>query len=196
MEPSRRSERFEDLFARYVPKLLGYAMRRVQSPVDAEDAVAEAYVVAWRRLDEVPDEDGALPWLYAVCRRVIANQRRATRRRESLLNRLRRLGHDNVERGDADPGPASAALGTLGDDDQELLRLIAWDELPYSQIALMLGVTPNAVAVRAHRARARLRTALQRALPSNDQLASGHSPPRAAKSRREQERDDGRDERA
>lgn len=45
------------------------------TPKDAADAVAETFLVAWRRLPEVPSGEEARPWLYGVARRTLANQR-------------------------------------------------------------------------------------------------------------------------
>ena len=110
-----------------------------------------------------------LPWLYAVARRVLANHRRGIGRRERLAALLRvedvatpmRAGEDR-------DGPAFAALATLSPADQELLRLVAWEELGNQQIAAVLGITPNAVAIRLHRARARFADALARTRDDDD----------------------------
>ena len=48
--------------------------------------MAETFLVAWRRLDDVPAD--ALPWLYGVARRVLANQRRSADRGAALERRL------------------------------------------------------------------------------------------------------------
>jgi len=56
----------------------------------------------------------------------------------------------------------------LSPADQELLRLVAWEELANQQIAAVLGITPNAVAIRLHRARARFADALARQSPPDD----------------------------
>jgi DNA-directed RNA polymerase specialized sigma24 family protein len=138
MTPSpSRLARFETLFTEHQRAVLAYAMRRTPTLADAEDAVAETFAIAWRKIDAVP-ADEPLPWLYAVARRVLANHRRGLGRRERL-----------------------AAL--LRNDDQEVLRLVAWEELGNQQIAAVLGVTANAVAIRLHRARARFAAALERA---------------------------------
>jgi DNA-directed RNA polymerase specialized sigma24 family protein len=47
-----------------------------------QDVAAETFQVAWRRLEAVPFD--AAPWLYAVARRVLANERRAASRRAAL----------------------------------------------------------------------------------------------------------------
>ena len=45
--------------------------------------------MAWRRIKDLPDGDAALWWLYAVARRVLANEYRRNRHRRSLLSQLR-----------------------------------------------------------------------------------------------------------
>ena len=62
------------MFDEHHPRVLRYALRRCTSAEAAEDAAAEVFLVAWRRVDEVPPD--SLPWLFATARRVIANQRR------------------------------------------------------------------------------------------------------------------------
>ena len=81
------TERFRALFAAHRSAVLAYARRRVD-PDAAADVVAETFLVAWRRLDAVPDD--ALPWLYGVARKVVGNQRRAQRRSQALVERLGR----------------------------------------------------------------------------------------------------------
>ena len=79
--------RFRLLFARHYPAVFGYAARRFGRD-EAGDAAAEVFTVAWRRLDRVPAEPQALPWLYGVARKVVSNQERSTNRRARLRNRL------------------------------------------------------------------------------------------------------------
>lgn len=144
---------FERLYAAHERLVLAFCLRRTPNPADAEEAAAETFVIAWRRLTDAPAEEHHLPWLYAIARRVLANQRRGGGRRIRLLDRLRSQPPDvpMAER----PGPAIAALERLRPEDQELLRLVAWEELSHAEIAVVMGVTPNAVAIRLHRARAR-----------------------------------------
>ena len=85
--PDRR-DRFHRLFDAHRADVVAYCRWRAASPGDAEDAVAEVFLTAWRRLDDVPGGDGARVWLYATARRAMANQRRSGRRRAALLDRL------------------------------------------------------------------------------------------------------------
>ena len=158
--PMSRLARFDALFTAHQRHVLAYAMRRTQAWADAEDVAAETFTIAWRKIDAIP-ADEPLPWLYAVARRVLANHRRGNGRRERLAALLRvedvatpmRAGEDR-------DGPAFDALGSLSPADQEILRLVAWEELGNQAIAAVLGITPNAVAIRLHRARARFADAL------------------------------------
>lgn len=155
------ARKLDDLFAAHSRRVLAYAMRRTPVLADAEDAAAETFAIAWRKVDQAPDE--ALGWLLAITRRVIANQRRGQRRRSWLFLKLQRSAAADAAvpaAADTGDGPVLAALARLRPDDQELLRLVAWDELDHSAIAGVMGITANAVAVRLHRARARLRDEL------------------------------------
>jgi RNA polymerase sigma factor (sigma-70 family) len=150
-----RTERFDALFAAHRRHVLAYAMRRSRAAADAEDVAAETFIIAWRKIEAIPTAE-PLPWLYAVARRVMANHRRGDGRRERLAARLRTKDVATPMRAGEDrDGPAFVALASLSPADQELLRLVAWEELGHRQIAVVLGITPNAVAIRLHRARAR-----------------------------------------
>lgn len=164
---SRSDERslrtaFDALYEAHAPRVLAYAIRRTTALGDAEDVAAETFTIAWRRFADIPDDPAALPWLLAVARRVIANQRRSAARRLRLVDRLRDFGRPRCDIGRTEGGPALAALARLSADDQELLRLVAWDDLSHAEIAATLGISVNAVAIRLHRARGRLRAAIAR----------------------------------
>ena len=141
-------------------QVLAYALRRTLNRADADDIVSETFTIAWRRLDMVPAGSGALPWLYAVAHRVLANHRRRADTRA-------RLGRDLAAETMMDTAPPDggdhdigAALQRLSPDDQELLRLAVWEELRHQDIATVLGITENAVSIRLYKARNKLRTIL------------------------------------
>jgi RNA polymerase sigma-70 factor, ECF subfamily len=149
--------RFEQLFRDNHAAVRAYAFRRA-APDAAQDVVAETFLVAWRRLDEVPAD--ALPWLYGVARRVLANQRRSARRSAALE---RQLTPSSVPDWRDDPadivGEAElmrAALGRLSERDREALMLVAWEGLETARAARAAGCSRPTFAVRLHRARARL----------------------------------------
>jgi RNA polymerase sigma factor (sigma-70 family) len=163
-QASRRA-RFRVVYEANYHRVLGYVLRRAPSREDAEDVVAETFLTAWRRLEEIPRGGGARPWLYGVARKALANQRRGERRRGRLWGRLRAEPPPGAwHRAEADDELASvaAAYARLRDEDRELLALAAWEELDPGEIAMVLGCSRNAARIRLHRARSRLARELQR----------------------------------
>lgn len=148
--------RLRSLFDAHYQALMAYARRRTGEVADAEEVVAETFVVAWRRLADLPsDQVEQLAWLYAIAYRVILNQRRSARRRLRLLDRLRHI----TTREQALPSRLPAvteALARLSETDQEILRLVIWEGLSHAAAGRALGISANAATIRLHRARSRL----------------------------------------
>jgi RNA polymerase sigma-70 factor (ECF subfamily) len=158
---------FEALFAAHYSDVFGYVVRR--APIaSAEDVLAETFLVAWRRADRVPDD--ALPWLLAVARHVLANQRRGDRRRGALISRLRAGSPDAITQWEApntfDPKLAGA-LASLSEPQREALLLVAWDGLDAERAARAAGCSQAAFRVRLHRARSRVTARLGAPRPSS-----------------------------
>ncbi len=154
--------RFNRLYAEHGRDVLAYALRRSPGPEDAADVVAETFLVAWRRVGEVPPGTEARLWLYGTARRVLANQQRGERRRARLSERLR---VDLSRAISIEPSPRSEAtlmraLGRLDRSDREVLLLAGWEELEPAQIASVLGISGVSARSRLHRARRRLRREL------------------------------------
>jgi RNA polymerase sigma-70 factor (ECF subfamily) len=159
-------ERLTALWREHHAAVLRYASRRTDAEA-AQDVVSDTFLVAWRRLPEVPDDPAqARPWLYAVARRVLANSDRSRRRTQRLSTQLSRAGVD----AEGVPDPAEGvteralvrqALGLLAERDAEALRLVCWEDLDLAGAALAMGCSRTAMAVRLHRARRRMATALR-----------------------------------
>ena len=153
-----RRERFEQMFEAHYRPVLTYALRRADPDV-AQDVTAQTFLVAWRRLDEVPELE--LPWLYGVARRVLANEQRSARRRGALAERAAaELADREVRTPDS---TLARALSRLGARDRELLLLTAWEGLALPEAAVAIGCSRTAARVRLHRARKRLAAELERA---------------------------------
>ena len=154
--PNVRRARFEALARDELVEPLRRFLLRRTDPETADDVLSETLLVCWRRFDELPEH--ALPWAYGVARHVLANARRSARRQQRVAARVATV---DPPREEADPGGPRDdvvldALARLGDDDAELLRLWAWEQLGPAEIATVLEVSPNAVSLRLRRARARL----------------------------------------
>lgn len=153
-------EHFRALFDEHAQSVLAYLPRRLSEPADAADVLAEVFVVAWRRIDEVPAGEDGRPWLFGVARLTLQNERRRQRRGRALAARLRaELGAqpDRLVLLDRSAQDVGNALNRLSVGDRELLMLVGWDGLTPAQAAVALGTSPGAVRVRLHRARQRLR---------------------------------------
>ena len=166
-------QRLRSLYAEHGGAVLAYGLRRGASAEDAADLVAEVFLVAWRRIGDVPGGEEARLWLYGVARHALANQRRGERRRsrlgEALREHVRALPAPVVE--PVDPA-LQRALRSLPEIDRGLLALIAWEGLTPTQAAKVLGLHPATARARLHRARGRLRRALAEE-PTVHPLAEG-----------------------
>ncbi len=131
--------------------------------------LSETLMVLWRRLDEVP-QDNPLPWSYGVARRLAANQRRSRKRHLQLVERLEHERSAPQATSASEDPELEAAIGRLGENDRELLRLWAWEGLEPREIATALGLTVNAATLRLSRARKKLATEMMR----QDPIAAGH----------------------
>ena len=151
--------RIEALFRRHAADVLVYATRRGATKAEAEDVLAETFLIAWRRLEDVPSD--ALPWLLGVARKILANQARSRRRRAALLARINVFG--GLTEAEADPFESSDlsdevrdALLKLSYTDREALLLVAWEGLTHEEAAQALGLTRKGFSRRVSRARLRL----------------------------------------
>ena len=163
--PNEREARFERLFRSHADAVRSFALRRGM-PEDADDVVSETFLVAWRRLDDVPADPR--PWLLMVARRVLANRRRTAGRVVSLSARLARTAATGQASYAADASAGAelrltvlSALERLPEKEREALRLLAWDGLSTTDAATALGCSRATLAVRVHRGRRRLATLLE-----------------------------------
>jgi RNA polymerase sigma-70 factor (ECF subfamily) len=152
-----RRRRFEAAYAAHHGLILGYVLRRVENPDDAADVIAETFLTAWRRLEDMPRDPEARLWLYGVARRMLANHHRGERRRSALAGRLRAdlaIAYRPPEY-TGELAQVAEAFRRLPGAERELLALSAWEGLDNGQITVVLGCSRNAVRIRLHRARKR-----------------------------------------
>jgi RNA polymerase sigma factor (sigma-70 family) len=146
--------RFERLWRTSYGAVHGHASRRVGAE-RADEVCAEVFLIAWRRLDELPSD--TLPWLFATSRNVIGTLWRGDGRRERLADRLEAepaaSSPDDLERPDDE---LQAALARLTELDRELVLLVYWEGLKPSRAAKALGLPPATARTRLWRARRQL----------------------------------------
>ena len=170
MDSERAEQRFEEMYLAHQRHVLAYFLRRTDA-ASARDGASETFLTAWRRIEDVPAGELALPWLYGVSRRVLANQRRSRDRHTALG---RKLAHTPPSE---EPSPEVVVLRRAEDkemldavvrlrpEDQEVLRLAVWEELPHAQIGEVIGTSAHAITQRLHRITKQLVRELQRPTP-------------------------------
>ncbi|WP_232547217.1 RNA polymerase sigma factor [Propioniciclava soli] len=163
MNAQSEPERFRGVFRAAHPDVLRFVQRRT-TPDRAEDVVADTFMVAWRRVADLPvDLDGARAWLFGIARNQLLNHRRGERRSDALAVRLADAA---ALHGDRTPDTADAVVARisvanawhqLSEADQEVLALAVFEQLTSTHAAAVLNISPGAYRVRLSRARAQLR---------------------------------------
>lgn len=160
--PADDARRLTLLHENLAPELLRYFLRRTSEPADAADLLADAFLVAWRRMRHLPvDDHEAKLWMYGVASRVHSNWLRGRHRAARLAGPLR------AQREQAAAGPVDddlidvrRAVAALPSDQREVIMLIYWDGLPVPDAAVALGIPLTTARGRVHRAKQALRNAL------------------------------------
>ncbi|SDS69516.1 RNA polymerase sigma factor [Actinoplanes derwentensis] len=152
-------EHFRRLHDAAYTDLMRFVRRRVPDD-EVDDIVSTVFMIAWRRLGELPGD--AVPWLFGVARNVMAAQSR-TRNRHAVVD-VRMVSDDRA------PGVVARidlvrAWWTLSAADHEVLALVAFDGLTDTQAATVLGCRPTTYRMRLSRARRRLRDAMSQPAP-------------------------------
>lgn len=158
------SEEFTLFFETYERRLRAFALRRARDPASADDLVAKAMTIAWQKFEKIPMEC-AFGWLCGVALRVAANDDRGHRRRLAVIDRLTAEAENRPLAAYLDdagllPEQRQAILGAfhrLSHNDQEILRLVAWDGLDDTELAAVFEISPATARKRLSRARERFR---------------------------------------
>ena len=158
MPSDDREERFNRLVREHGDEVHRYLRRRYWGgdATDVEDLLADVMAIAWRRLDDVP-RDAEAPWLFGVARRRLSNARNRQVRRDRIAGPMRPRGAapaaEDVALADLS---LRDALAALPEKEREALTLTAWEGLGPEELAVALGVTVNAAAIRLSKAKAKL----------------------------------------
>lgn len=168
----RRRRRFDEVYNSSFSRIYSYCYRRTRVHEDTEDAVAETFLIAWRRFDELTAADSPIAWLYGVARRVLANQRKLLERNERTAKRASALAPqmvlDNPEQDTLhvlDLEHVLDAMSDMSEADQELLVLAALEQLSYAEIASVVAIPVQTAKSRIYRARRRLQDLLEHREP-------------------------------
>jgi RNA polymerase sigma factor (sigma-70 family) len=161
-------ERFTRLYEDTSRDLLAFLLRRCATAEDAADCLAESYRIAWETRSRIPAGQEARPWLFGVARNIARQTHKGETRRAATTTALATAAEHWYTPSGPEDSALADALSELSPVDQEIITMIAADELPPREVAAILGLSPNAVRIRAHRAREKLRVLLGPAAPDED----------------------------
>jgi RNA polymerase sigma-70 factor (ECF subfamily) len=162
---------FGQLYDRHAASVYNFAFRRTASWLVAEDVVADAFAVVWRRArrGSLPrlERPSALPYLLAVAINESANGARTDRRwhaavRRGVSTQVLHLHEDHADEvasrvdDEARMRDVRKALRKLPRKQQEVVELIGWAGLSVADAAVALGAPIGTVKSRLSRARAAL----------------------------------------
>jgi RNA polymerase sigma-70 factor (ECF subfamily) len=160
---------FEELYRLHAAGVHRFCVSQVGDRAIAEDLTHETYIRAFAAFARVrPDPATARPWLLSIARNLARDHHRRSRRTRLLTLRLQHSGRaDGDVEGEAEQRRelrrVSAALATMRPRERELIGLRVAADLPYRQIAEMLGSSESIVKVATHRALTKLRSRLEEA---------------------------------
>ena len=125
-------EHFVELYQSYFTHVHAYCRRR--TTLDrVDDAAAEAFLIAWRRIKEVPDGPDALPWLYRAAFGVVSNSLRSRSRQQKVQDKLQSAGDDHAPPPDdfvvrlQQTMESLSALGLRHNRAQKVYLLLVWE---------------------------------------------------------------------
>jgi RNA polymerase sigma-70 factor, ECF subfamily len=158
---------WETLYRRVYPRLIAFAYRRLQDSDLAAEAVSDTMLRAVAAISSYSGNDAGFdPWLFGICRHVIADLQRAMYRRlpsRDAHHVIEGAGPAEQLLADEERTLLRAAFARLDPDEQELLELRVVAGLSSAEAATVLGKQPGAVRMAQLRALSRLRTFLQEA---------------------------------
>lgn len=164
MDTLNPEQRYRAIFTDAYADVLRFVRRRCDAD-RAEDVTAQAFLVAWRRVAELPTRaDDARAWLFGIARNCLLNDHRGRRRQEALAVRIKTVSSlgtaDALDETVARRVDLGAAWNRLDPGQQEVLGLAVFEQLASPQAGAVLGISATAFRLRLSRARAALRNHL------------------------------------
>lgn len=158
---------FGRLYGRLLPLVRHVVADNVHDRAELDDVVQEVFTRAFQRLGALREPERFRPWLLSIARRAAIDHRRVRVAGRSVLD-----ADPGALVADSAPGPDEAAMireelrtlraaaARLPRRDAVALDLVGHLGFAPAEVAGVLGITPGAAKVVVHRARQRLRNAM------------------------------------
>lgn len=169
-------ERLSQLYDETSRDLLAFLLRRCPTAEDAADALSETYRIAWEKRKRVPPGREARPWLFGVARNVARRERANDQQRAAATQQLALAAENSSARTSPQEDAVTNALSELSPLDRDIVLMLSAGGLTPREVAKVLALSPNAVRVRAHRAREKLRGLLASGETQNPDLVAAENP--------------------
>lgn len=145
--------------------VLAYLVRRVDNREDAADLFGDAYLTAWRKRRQMPDEpEGARKWLFVIARNALLNHYRSSARRRGLTLALREELRESADDPTEHTLDVRRAISSLDARQAELVRLVHWEGFSIVDSAEIIGIPSSTARSRYAAARASLAKLLSASL--------------------------------
>jgi RNA polymerase sigma factor (sigma-70 family) len=179
------ADAFGVLFERYGSSVYSYCFRRTGDWTRAQDLTSIVFLECWRRRNVTIERESVLPWLLGIATNVCRHQRRSFGRHHAALRRLPpperalEFAEEAIERLEAERRMRTilSLVSQLPKREQDVLALCVWAGLTYEEAATALRIPVGTVRSRLARARAHLRTQVERnaaaaVVPAHEELRS------------------------
>jgi RNA polymerase sigma-70 factor, ECF subfamily len=157
---------FREIFGRYAPLLVRLLARQVGRPADAQDLTQQTFLQLHRARRDFRADMRLRPWIMTIAMNLARDLlRRRGRRPESPVDEETLAVPTDPPRESADEQDTARrvrqALSTLPREQREVIELHWFEQLPFNEIATIVGASSGAVRVRAHRGYVTLRKTLE-----------------------------------
>jgi RNA polymerase sigma-70 factor (ECF subfamily) len=181
MEPSSPStDKLTNLWSAYGAPIRGYVLSLVRDPAEAEDLTQETFLRAIKKLSTLQDESKLSSWLYRIATNLCHDRFRQLSRRKDSVSLDAPFDDESTSLAQTLPDSDAPSLNLLleqsemgacvqryvedlPDSYRGVILLHDLEGMTNEEIAEMIGCSTGAVKIRLHRARARLKRALENA---------------------------------
>ena len=152
-------ESFCRLYGEYKDKLYRYALYRLGDPSDAEDAVSECVLAAWRGIGGLRSEKAFGSWIFRILSACCAS-----RIKEAIMTResMERMQGESQGSMYSSSSPSlsvelAEALSILKEDEREIVLLSIVGGLNSNEVSALTGLAPGSVRSKLSRSLAKMR---------------------------------------
>lgn len=150
-------EAFCSLYGEYKDRLYRYALYRLGDPTEAEDAVSDCVLAAWRSIGSLRSEKAFGSWIFRILSNCCASKIREMIEMRGKLEHIRSEGASAVSAPPSLSVELNEALSQLKEEDRNIVLLSIIGGLSSTEISSLTGLAPGSVRSKLSRSLARMR---------------------------------------